>query len=73
MKNPNFKNEKFQILKMKNFKIFISNFRDKFQKCFFSKIFISGFPYDMNKFFSYPEVAKSIKRLQKLPIYPYQK
>jgi hypothetical protein len=48
------------------------NSNSKFKNDFFSKFFFSNFAYDI-KFFSYPEVAKSIKRLQKLPIYPYQK
>jgi hypothetical protein len=34
--------------------------------------FISNFPCGLN-FFSRPEVAKFIKRLQKLPNYPYKK
>jgi hypothetical protein len=36
------------------------------------KIFFSKFPYCINEVFSRPDVAKFIKRLQKLPIYPYE-
>jgi hypothetical protein len=46
-------------------------FQFKLQNEKFSNFFLSNFPCGINDFFS--EVAKFIKRLQKLPIYPYQK
>jgi hypothetical protein len=46
-------------------------FQFKLQNEKFSIFFLSNFPCGINDFFS--EVAKFIKRLQKLPIYPYQK
>jgi hypothetical protein len=53
----------------------------KFQKQKFSiqiskqknQFFISNFPCGIKDFFLSPEVAKFVKRLQKLPIYSYQK
>jgi hypothetical protein len=55
------------------FKIQKRKFSIQISKMFFPKFFISNFPYDINEFFSLPEVGKFNKRLKKLPIYPYQK
>jgi hypothetical protein len=52
-------------------KIEKQKFHFKFQKQNFFKFFISNF-HGINKFFLWLEVAKFLKRLQKLPIYPYQ-
>jgi hypothetical protein len=56
--------------KFSNFKnkIFNSNFKNKK-----NQFFISNFPCGIKDFFLSPEVAKFVKRLQKLPIYSYQK
>jgi hypothetical protein len=57
--------------------IFFQNSKTKISiqisKMIFSKKFILIFSCGINEFFSRPKVAKFIKRLQKLPFYPYQK